>query len=445
MSKTSVLIIDDEIKLTQSLAFTLRQAGMTCLEAHNGHTGCNLAQSQSPDVILLDIRMPGQSGIDVLGWMTAERPDIPVIMMSAFDDTKDAVTAIKMGAVDYISKPFDVDELILLIEEFSRHRRLESEVRYLRERYTQDTEFIGSSHLIRGLRETIDRVIARKANTLLLSGETGVGKAVVAKQLHLKGSPEDSPFVEINCATLPEEQIEAELFGAEKGAVAGQVSRRRGLVEIADGGTLFLDEVSEMPMSVQAKLLTFIETRKYRPVGITREHHSYVRVIAATNKSLEEAVAKGSFRQDLFFRLNVVPLDIPPLRDRGEDIGLLAYYFARRFAQETGGGAIRFAKSTIAFFGSYSWPGNVRELRNLVERLTILHPGQIISVDLLPAEFRQVEPTGPVSIEESMDGIERNMIQDALLKSGGKKGLAADRLGISRHALKRKMQRLGLQ
>jgi DNA-binding NtrC family response regulator len=223
------------------------------------------------------------------------------------------------------------------------------------------------------------------------------------------------------------------------------VSRRRGLVEIADGGTLFLDEVSEMPMSVQAKLLTFIETRKYRPVGITREHHSYVRVIAATNKSLEEAVAKGSFRQDLFFRLNVVPLDIPPLRDRGEDIGLLAYYFARRFAQETGGGAIRFAKSTIAFFGSYSWPGNVRELRNLVERLTILHPGQIISVDLLPAEFRQVEPTGPVSIEESMDGIERNMIQDALLKSGGKKGLAADRLGISRHALKRKMQRLGLQ
>jgi DNA-binding NtrC family response regulator len=240
-------------------------------------------------------------------------------------------------------------------------------------------------------------------------------------------------------------QIEAELFGAEKGAVAGRVSRSRGLVEIADGGTLFLDEVSEMPLSVQAKLLTFIETRNFRPVGITREHFSDVRVIAATNKSLEDAVAKETFRHDLYFRLNVVPLEIPPLRDRGSDIDLLANYFARRFAHETGKGAIWFAKSTLAFFGSYPWPGNVRELRNLVERLTILYPGQMISVDLLPAEFRQVEPTGPVSIEESMDGVERNMIQDALLKSGGKKGIAAERLGISRHALKRKMQRLGLQ
>ncbi|OUS20340.1 hypothetical protein A9Q95_08085 [Rhodobacterales bacterium 59_46_T64] len=445
MSKTTVLIIDDEIKLTQSLAFTLRQAGMICLEAHNGHTGCNLLESQSPDVVLLDIRMPGQSGIEVLEWMTSEAPDIPVIMMSAFDDTKDAVTSIKMGAVDYISKPFDIDELIHLIEGTSRRKRLESEVKYLRQRYTNDPEFIGNSHLIRTLREQVERVTESNVNTLLLSGETGAGKAVVAKQLHLKGSPADSPFVEINCATLPEGQIEAELFGADKGAVPGNVSRSRGLVEIADGGTLFLDEVSEMPLSVQAKLLTFIETRNYRPVGITREHYADVRIIAATNKSLEEAVADESFRHDLFFRLNVMPIEIPPLRDRGQDIELLANYFAQRFAQETANKPIGFGKSTIAFFNSYPWPGNVRELRNLVERLTILHAGQVISADHLPSEFKSVDPVGPMSIEESIDGVERNMIQDALLKSGGKKGVAAERLGISRHALKRKMHRLGLQ
>ncbi|MGC8203383.1 sigma-54-dependent transcriptional regulator [Aliiroseovarius sp. PTFE2010] len=445
MRKTTVLIIDDEIKLTQSLAFTLRQAGMECLEAHNGHAGCNLAKSHTPDVALLDIRMPGQSGLEVLDWMTTETPDMPVIMMSAFDDTKDAVTSIKMGAVDYISKPFDIDELIHLIEETSRRKQLESEVKYLRQRYTNDPEFIGNSHLIRSLRAQINRVSESNVNTLLLSGETGAGKAVVAKQLHLKGSEADSPFVEINCATLPEGQIEAELFGADKGAVPGNVSRSRGLVEIADGGTLFLDEVSEMPLSVQAKLLTFIETRNYRPVGITREHCADVRVVAATNKNLEEAVANGSFRQDLFFRLNVMPMEIPPLRDRGQDIELLASYFAQRFAQETANKPIGFGKSTIAFFNSYPWPGNVRELRNLVERLTILHPGQVISADHLPSEFQSVDPVGPVSIEESIDGVERNMIQDALLKSGGKKGVAAERLGISRHALKRKMHRLGLQ
>ena len=444
MSKTTVLIIDDEIKLTQSLSFTLRQAGMTCLEAHKGHTGCSIAKSESPDVILLDIRMPGQNGLQVLEWLNEELPDIPVIMMSAFDDTKDAVTAIKMGAVDYLSKPFDVDELIFLLEETSKRKRLEAEVKYLRDRYTNETAFIGNSHLIRELRDQIERITASNVNTLLLSGETGVGKAVVAKQLHMKGSGEDSPFVEINCATLPENQIEAELFGAEKGSLPGLVSRRRGLVEIANGGTLFLDEISEMPLPVQAKLLTFLETRTYRPVGITREHRSDIRVIASTNKNLEQAVSEETFRHDLFFRLNVMPLQVPPLRERDRDIEILANYFAQRFAEETGNHNVGFGKSALTFFKSYDWPGNVRELRNLVERLTILHPGQVISVDQLPVEIRSVEPRGPVSIEESIDSVERNMIQDALLKCGGKKGIAAERLGISRHALKRKMQRLGI-
>lgn len=444
MSKTRVLIIDDEIRLTQSLAFTLRQAGMECLEAHNGHIGCNLAKNESPDIVLLDIRMPGKNGLEVLEWFVEEIPDVPVIMMSAFDDTKDAVSAIKMGAVDYLSKPFDLDELIHLLEETNKRRQLESEVQYLRQRDSSEAEFIGSSPLIRNLRKDIERVANSNVGTLLLSGETGVGKAVVARQLHAQGTGTESPFVEINCATLPETKIEAELFGAERGALPGLVSRRRGLVEIANGGTLFLDEIGEMPSAVQAKLLTFLETRTYRPVGMTREHNADVRVIAATNKNLEEAVANDRFRQDLFFRLNVVPIEIPPLREREKDIDLLANYYAHRFAEEAAVSMISFAKSTRVFFSSYQWPGNVRELKNLIERLTILHPGQTISIDQLPPEIRSVEPKSAVSIEESIDNVERNMIQDALLKCQGKKGLTAERLGVSRHALKRKMQRLGL-
>lgn len=444
MSEIIVLIIDDEIKLTQSLAFTLKQAGMECIQAHNGTDGCNIAQRDKPDIILLDIRMPGLGGLEALERLNAETPEIPVLMMSAFDDTKDAVEAIKMGAVDYLSKPFDVDELIHLIQETSSRRQLESEVRYLRDRYTHDSAFIGNSPLIKAMRDQIERIANSQVSTLLLSGETGVGKAVVAKQLHIKGSGEDTPFVEINCAALPETQIEAELFGAEKGSLPGLVSRRRGLVEIANGGTLFLDEISEMPLTVQAKLLRFIETRSYRPVGIAREHKSDVRVIAATNKSLEQAVENETFRQDLFFRLNVIPMDIPPLRERDKDIEILSDYFAMQFAEETASSPIGISKAALAYFTSYPWPGNVRELKNLIERLTILHAGQIIGTDQLPPEIKNIEPRGPVSIEESMHSVERTMIQDALLKSGGKKGVTAERLGISRHALKRKMQKLDL-
>ncbi|MDF1670238.1 MAG: sigma-54 dependent transcriptional regulator [Roseovarius sp.] len=444
MKTATILIIDDEMNLTRSLAFTLRQAGMDCLEAHNGHTGCKIAERESPDIVLLDVRMPGMTGLDVLEWFNTEMPDIPVIMMSAFDDTHDAVTAMKMGAVDYLSKPFDVDELILLIKQTDSQRRLQSEVQYLRERSAHDATFIGTSGPILALKEKMDRVANSNVRTLLLCGETGAGKAIIARQMHARCSGKDCPFVEINCATLPERQIEAELFGAERGALPGLVTKRRGLVEIANGGTLFLDEIGEMPLPVQAKLLTFLETRAYRPLGITREFNADVRVIAATNKNLEGAVQEGSFRQDLFFRLNIMPIEIAPLREREKDIDLLAHHFAKRFGDEAGVLPIGFTKSTREFFRSYDWPGNVRELKNLVERLTILYPTQSISVDLLPAEIRSVEPKEPISIEESIEGVERNLVQDALIKSRGKKGLAADRLGISRHALKRKMQRLGL-
>lgn len=443
MSNLNILIIDDEIKLTRSLAFTLRQTGFECREAHNGQIGCQLAEKEQPDVVLLDIRMPGLNGLEVLDWFRTEQPDVPVIMMSAFDDTQDAVTAMKMGAVDYVAKPFDVDELILLLKETETRRRLDGEVRYLRDK-TTEFDFIGNCAGIKQLREEITRIAESNAQTILLKGETGVGKAVVARELHRKISADEAPFVEVNCATLPERQIDLELFGAERGSKPGLLLKQRGLVDIADGGTLFLDEIGEMPLSVQSKLLHFLETHTYRVPGQKTERRVEVRVVAATNKDLAQAVEEGSFRQDLYFRLNVVPLEIPPLRTREKDIELLAMHFATRFAQSSSGRAIGFDQRTRDFFRSYPWPGNVRELKNLVERLSILYPGQAITVDLLPSEIRSVEPQDALSIEESMETVERDLIREALMRCSGKKGLAAERLGISRHALKRKMQRLGL-
>ncbi|MCZ4255482.1 sigma-54 dependent transcriptional regulator [Sulfitobacter sp. G21635-S1] len=443
MRNLNILIIDDEINLVRSLAFTLRQTGFECREAHNGRVGCQLAEKEQPDVVLLDIRMPGMNGLEVLEWFRTELPDVPVIMMSAFDDTQDAVTAMKMGAVDYVAKPFDVDELILLLKETETRRRLDSEVRYLRER-TTDFDFIGNSVGIKQLRADIDRIAESNAQTILLRGETGVGKAVVARELHRKISAEDAPFVEVNCATLPERQIDLELFGAERGSQPGHFMRQRGLVDIADGGTLFLDEIGEMPTAVQAKLLHFLETHTYRVPGQKTERRVDVRVVAATNKDLARAVEESQFRQDLFFRLNVVPLDIPPLRTREKDIELLAMYFAARFARTSSGKPISFEGRTRDFFQSYAWPGNVRELKNLIERLSIIYPGEVITVDLLPTEIQMVKPQDALSIEESMETVERDLIREALMRCSGKKGLAAERLGISRHALKRKMHRLGL-
>lgn len=444
MNSTNILIIDDEINLTRSLAFTLRQAGFSCIETHNGYDGCKLAKKQNPDVVLLDVRMPGMSGLEVLEWMLAEIPDTPVIMMSAFDDTQDAVNAMKLGAADYLSKPFDVDELILLIKDTNSQRQLKSEVRYFRERNSQNSTFLGLSPTIKNLREKLNRVSMSKVKTILLLGETGVGKSVVARDLHFRGSGKDAPFVEINCATLPENLIEAELFGAERGAIPGIISKRRGLVEIADGGTLFLDEIGEMPLSVQSKLLTFLESRSYRPIGILREHFSDVRVIASTNSNLEKAVEDGLFRQDLLFRLKVMPIEIPPLRDREKDIKLLSLHFAKRYADEAGNPPIRFSSNIQNILDSYKWPGNVRELKNLIERLTILHPKSIITEDQLPIELRDTELKRVETIEESMINVERALVRDALTKCQGKKGLAADRLGISRHSLKRRMQKLDL-
>lgn len=445
MKTTDVLIIDDEINLTRSLSFTLRKAGFVCHEAHNGHNGLAIIQKQCPDIVLLDVRMPGIGGLDTLKAITKDAPFLPVIMMSAFDDTQDAVTAIKLGAADYIAKPFDVDELILMINEITARQRLASEVAYLRQKDSLRHDFIGISPVIRTLRDNLERVATSQVKNVLLRGETGTGKAVAARDLHARSGVEAAPFIEVNCATLAESDACAALFGTDLGTLHKGKVRRRGLIEIADGGSLFLDEISELPLDVQGKLLTFIETRRYRPVGLEREKQADVCIISATNVDLEQAVADKTFRQDLFFRLNVMSVQVPPLRSRQSDVDLLTDHFARVLSEQGGMTSIGFSKPVRKILNAYSWPGNVRELKNLIERLTILHSGTIITENQLPIELHAAVPGASTThIDDRMTHMERALIREALIHSQGRKGVAAVHLGISRHALKRRMNKLDM-
>ncbi len=445
MTETTILIIDDEENLTRSLAFTLQPENIVCLEAHDGASGIAKAEKEKPDIILLDVKLPDASGLNILDDLLKILPETPIIMISAYGDTKDAVSAIKKGAADYLTKPFDIDELTFLIRENIARKNIKSEVRYLREKNVADRNFIGESPVIQELRDRVSRIAKSSVKTILLQGETGVGKAVVAKEIHNLGDGVSAPFIEINCASLPEQLMEAELFGAEKGAYTGATSRRSGLVEIADKGTLFLDEIGELALNLQAKLLTFLESWTYRPIGSPREKKAEVRVIAATNRDLEQAVEEGTFRQDLFFRLNVMPIEIPSLAEREGDTRLLAQYFSDYFSQKEGCAPISFSSEARTMIEDYKWPGNVRELKNLIERLTILYPEQEITESLLPQEIRGRSGKHHESIVEGLEVQERKLVLKALRESGGKKGLAADKLGISRHALKRRIQRLGIE
>jgi two-component system response regulator AtoC len=445
MNNITCLIIEDEVKLAKSLAYTLGQAGIDCLEAYDGESGFKMVEDERPDIILLDIRLPDFSGLNVLERILKLARETSVIMMSAYGDTKDAVTAIKMGASDYLTKPFDVDELIILINETTSRKKLKSEVIYLRGKDSTLDNVVGESEIMKVLNNSISQVATSKAKIILLSGETGVGKTRVAREIHNENDNKDAPFVEINCSSLPEQLIEAELFGVIKGAYTGASSTRAGLVEIAENGTLFLDEIGELTMPLQAKLLTLLESWKYRPIGSPREKVANIRVIAATNRDLSSSVDDGTFRRDLFFRLMVIPLEIPPLRDRETDAWLLANFFAESLSHREGSKPITFSLDVYNIFNEYRWPGNIRELRNIIERLTILYPGQLISRDRLPVDLWHLTKPTEKTIKDTLNDAERVLVLRALDDHDGKKGLTAEKLGISRHALKRRIKKLGLE
>ncbi|GGY62455.1 sigma-54-dependent transcriptional regulator [Marinobacter zhanjiangensis] len=446
--RSQILIVDDEKSFVRSMGFALSEAGFRTLNAHTGEEALTLLTEHTPDLMLLDLRLPGMSGMDVLAETACLYPELPVVMISAHGDTRAAVQAVKAGATDYLTKPFALDELLHLIGAVTERRQMRDELSYHRSRSANASGLVGSSEAMNSLWETVQRVAASSTGRILLMGESGTGKAVVARAIHQHSPRTGNAFVEINCAALPEQLIEAELFGAEKGAYTGAHQKRAGLVSLAHGGTLFLDEIGELPLSLQAKFLHFLENGDYRPVGGTASHTADVRVVAATNRSLEEEVRAGRFREDLFFRLNVIELVIPPLRERGEDLRELLDVFIESRAREEGCRPISVPPETLDRLVAYHWPGNVRELRNLVERLTILHPGQRIRPAQLPAEFQPATPGGQpsrhASLEEQLEETEREMIQQALDQTGGHKGRAAEQLGMSRHAFKRRLHRLGL-
>ncbi|MCX7147931.1 MAG: sigma-54 dependent transcriptional regulator [Rhodocyclales bacterium] len=455
----TILIIDDESSLVSSLSFALEEEGYTVHGAGTALAGLNAVAELRPDLVLLDLRLPDRTGLEVLETMQRTNGAPQVIMISAHGDTRAAVKAVKMGAADYLTKPFDLDDLLHTIRTVLERGQMAVEIDFHRRAALRNTGLVGASTAMRELAATVERIAASNATRILVLGESGTGKALVAKAIHAGSARAGGAFIEINCASLPEQLIEAELFGAEKGAYTGAHQRRVGLVSLADKGTLFLDEIGEMPLNLQAKLLHFLEDGQYRAIGSTRSAQADVRVVAATNRDLSAEVSAGRFREDLYYRLNVICLKVPALCARGGDAVQLAEHFAHHYAHEEGVAPIRITDSLGKLLAAYRWPGNVRELKNLIERLTILFPGREIGIVDLPTE---IAVTGPIdqaatvagnaeassrtsaSIGTTLADTERDLLLSALERCGGHKGRAADHLGISRHAFKRRLQRLGI-
>lgn len=447
MDKALILIIDDEQRLVRSLQLALEAEEYEIAAAYTGHGGIDAALDIYPDLVLLDLRLPDLSGLEVLKQLQLQLPACPVVMFSAHGDIKIAINAVKSGALDFITKPFDIHELKLLISKTLERCRLDREVRFFRERGLGETQLIGQSDAMLRLHDDLTRIARSSAKTLLLQGESGTGKTAVAREIHQQSKLASGPFVEVNCAALPEQLLEAELFGAEKGAYTGADQRRSGLVELANGGTLFLDEIGEVPLALQAKLLSFLESHTYRPIGSSRVYQAEARIIAATNRNLDKAVKAGEFRADLYYRLNVMPVQVPELAQRREDIPLLIEHFSLKMAASEGCSPVQFEPEVLIHLVDYKWPGNIRELKNLLERLTVLYPGELVTLSMLPPEMQPADGVTPIldgSIEDRLAETERNIIHSALQETGGHKGATAEKLGISRHALKRRLQKLGI-
>ncbi len=452
-SKPTLLITDDETRLARSLEIALTSNSYRIITAHTAADAIDLAISEHPEVILLDLKLPDSDHLNPLNKLKVILPESKIIMMSAHGDIQIAVEAVKQGAYDFITKPFDVDVIRSRITPW-----LESS----REQVPELRKFVGQSLALKNLLEQIQLVAKSPARNILLKGESGTGKTAIAHEIHCQSKCSDAPFIEVNCAALPESLLESELFGAEKGAYTGAYKRRKGLIEQADGGTLFLDEIGELSLPTQAKLLTFLESYRYRSVGSEVEKNADIRVIAATNKDLQQASEAGEFRADLYFRLNIMPLTLPPLNHRLEDVPELLEYFAELMAKRQSTLPIQFDKETLKVLSSFSWPGNIRELRNIVERLSVLYSGALITRNMLPVEFfdgnhaqsnvapdlSQAETSHTDELPESMDEYlataERDIILKALKQTSGHKTKAAELLNISRHAFKRRLQKLGI-
>ena len=456
MAHERILIVEDEKLIRWSIRERLKEEGYEVDEAESGREAFRKLQEEDFDLLALDFRLPDLTGIDILERVHRESPEVSVIMMTAYGTVESAVEAMKLGAFDYLTKPVNLDELMVVVQKALEATRLRREVRRLRAEQREshgETEIIGRGSGMQEVMELVHKIQLSQASTVLLEGESGTGKNVVAKAIHYGSPRQERPFVTITCSALTETLLESELFGHERGAFTDAKAQKKGLLEIADEGTAFLDESGEMGFAMQAKLLRFLEDKTFKRVGGTRDIHVDVRVIAATNRVLEEDVRAGRFREDLFYRLKVIPVLIPPLRERNEDIPMLVQYFLDYFNREFRKNTLRVEPEVMNHLIDYPWPGNVRELRNVIERIMILEDKSVIELEDLPSSIRSggpvhrvrqpiaaSAPVGSVTLEE----MERDAIRRALDKTGQNQVRAAKLLGISRDTLRYRMKKFGL-
>lgn len=444
----TILVIDDDTSLRRVLEYNLQEEGYGVLTAADGAAGMALFAESQPALVITDLKMPGMSGFEVLAGVKAQSPETPVIVITAFGAVETAVEAMKGGAYDYITKPFNRDELKLLVRNALELRGLSQENRRLKEELAERTDFRHIVGISRGMEQVFAAVrkVADTEATVLLTGESGTGKELVARSIHLQSGRHAAPFVAINCAAIPRDLLESELFGHVRGAFTGAVRDKTGRLQAAGGGTLFLDEVGELPLELQPKLLRALQEREVMPVGGTTCQKLDVRVIAATNADLEQAIADGAFREDLYYRLAVIPIHLPPLRERREDIPVLV----RHFAAKHGGKDIAFPPEVLDFLAGYPWPGNVRELENTVERLLIMRSGDVIGVTDLPDKMRGGGTVGGSRVVNlppdgySLEQLEREIVIEALERNDWNQTRAARFLRIPRHTLIYRMEKYAI-
>jgi len=440
-----ILIIDDDSSLRRVLEYNLQQEGYDVVTAADGESGLKLFAEKSPALVITDLKMPGMGGFQLLSAVKERSPATVVIVLTAFGAIDTAVEAMKLGAFDYLTKPFNREELKLTVKKGLQLQGLSEENRLLKEELSGRAEFksiVGTSRAMEGVFAVVRKVADTEA-TVLITGESGTGKELVARAIHSGSSRRAAPFVAVNCAAIPRDLLESELFGHVRGAFTGAIRDKEGKFALADGGTLFLDEVGDLPLELQPKLLRVLQERVLEPLGGSSLHKIDVRVVAATNADLEKGIAEGRFRDDLYYRLSVIPLRLPPLRDRVEDLRLLVRYFCVKF----GGGAVSFSKGALERLEGYAWPGNVRELENTVERLLIMREGDQIGVDELPEKICAAPgrpeggvlrlPPGGYPLEQ----LEREVVLEALARCDWNQTAAARFLRIPRHTLIYRMEK----
>jgi two-component system response regulator HydG len=446
----TVVIVDDDRDMTNLVCDVLRQAGYNALSANSGSEALELVKQEIPDALISDLRMSGMNGHQLQGELKRLIPDLPIIIITAFGSIQSAVDAMKLGAFDYITKPFGNDQLLLILSRALENRRLRQEVKRLRGELARSyglTNIIAANQKMAAVLDKLEQVADSSASVLIM-GESGTGKELLARALHFKSRRRDAPFVPINCAAIPENLIESELFGYARGAFTDARQSKTGLFQAADDGTLFLDEIGDMPLTLQAKLLRIIEDKKVRPLGALEEIPTDVRIVSATSSDLEDAIAQGKFRSDLYYRLATFTLTVPPLRERPEDIKLLVKHFVLRASAEAGKPVPKIEPDTMASLIRYLWPGNVRELQNAIQSSVILCRESRLTIEDLPSRIAETDKNFANDINQavtqrrSLEELERQYVRMVLVSVNGNKTEAAAILQIDRKTLYRKLEEL---